>query len=78
MSGAIPSLHQYTFMAWCSVKVQGHILLNANFNIILPHGLLLRSGLFLWWFSTKILYGFLISPYSTNCHSPWFNHPNIM
>jgi hypothetical protein len=27
MSGAIPTLHQYAFMAWCSVKVQGQLYL---------------------------------------------------
>jgi nitroimidazol reductase NimA-like FMN-containing flavoprotein (pyridoxamine 5'-phosphate oxidase superfamily) len=25
MSGAIPQLSQYTFMAWCSVKAQGQL-----------------------------------------------------
>jgi len=27
MSGAIPSLPQYVFMAWCSVKAQGQLYL---------------------------------------------------
>jgi len=27
MSGAIPLLPQYTFMAWCSVKAQGQLYL---------------------------------------------------
>jgi len=27
MSGAIPPLLQYAFMAWCSVKAQGEIYL---------------------------------------------------
>jgi hypothetical protein len=26
MSGAIPPLPQYAFMAWCSVKAQGQLL----------------------------------------------------
>jgi hypothetical protein len=27
MRGAIPPLPQYAFMAWCSVKAQGHLYL---------------------------------------------------
>jgi hypothetical protein len=27
MSGAIPPLPQYAFMAWCSVKIQGQLYL---------------------------------------------------
>jgi hypothetical protein len=30
MSGAIPPLLQYAFMAWCSVKAQGKLYLNAS------------------------------------------------
>jgi hypothetical protein len=29
MSGAIPPLPQYAFMAWCLVKAQGHSLLRS-------------------------------------------------
>jgi hypothetical protein len=27
MSGAIPPIHQYAFMAWCLFKAQGHLYL---------------------------------------------------
>jgi hypothetical protein len=30
MSGAIPPLPQYAFMAWCSVKAQGQLYLYSN------------------------------------------------
>jgi hypothetical protein len=30
MSGAIPQLPQYAFMAWCSVKAQGQLYLYLN------------------------------------------------
>jgi hypothetical protein len=33
MSGAIPALPQYAFMAGCSVKAQGHLYLYLNFFI---------------------------------------------
>jgi hypothetical protein len=33
MSGAIPSLPKYTFMAWCSVKAEGQPYLLPCLNI---------------------------------------------
>jgi hypothetical protein len=33
MSGAIPALPQYPFMAWCTVKAQGHLYLYLIRNI---------------------------------------------
>jgi hypothetical protein len=35
MSGAVPPLPQYTFMAWCSIKAQGQLYL---FLMPLPEG----------------------------------------
>jgi hypothetical protein len=38
MSGAIPPLLQYAFIAWCSVKAQGQLLplhLDDNFELVL-------------------------------------------
>jgi hypothetical protein len=40
MRGAVPPLHQYAFMAWCSVKAQGQLYLylhNLNLRISLPN-----------------------------------------
>jgi hypothetical protein len=35
MSGAIPPLPQYTFMAWCLVKAQGQLYLYFHLNNVL-------------------------------------------
>jgi hypothetical protein len=35
MSGAIPQLPQYAFMAWCLVKAQGQLYLYSSRNIIM-------------------------------------------
>jgi hypothetical protein len=34
MSGAIPPLPQYAFMAWCSVKAQGQLYLSSQLKDI--------------------------------------------
>jgi hypothetical protein len=33
MSGAIPPLPQYAFMAWCSVKAQGQLYLSLSLSL---------------------------------------------
>jgi hypothetical protein len=34
MRGAIPSLPQYAFMAWCSVKAQGQLYFTLYFDVL--------------------------------------------
>jgi hypothetical protein len=38
MSGAIPPLLQYVFMAWCSVKAQGQLYLYLYLSMTLSRG----------------------------------------
>jgi hypothetical protein len=55
MSGAIHSLPQYAFMAWCSVKAQGQLYLYlyplqlevvpSNRNLRTGHDMVTREGL---------------------------------
>jgi hypothetical protein len=68
MSGAIPPLPQYGFMAWCSVKAQGQIYFYLYVLILSFHLRLgLPSGVFHSGFPTKILYDFLMSPMRDKC-----------
>jgi hypothetical protein len=55
MSGAIPPLHQYAFMVWCSVKAQGQLYL-----YLLP---VFMSHHFLSWSSFEGN-SFLLAPFS--------------
>jgi hypothetical protein len=46
MSGAIPPLPYYTFMAWCSVKEQGQLYLDLYlyvFNVLMRHEILVAK-----------------------------------
>jgi len=57
MSGALPSLHQYAFMAWCLVKAQGQLYLyqyqasiesrQINSQVKYMDGQMSTSGLFI-------------------------------
>jgi hypothetical protein len=57
MSGAIPPLSQYAFMAWCSVKAQGQLYLTT----ILDFRIRILSGA-----SVAIIHKVVLLP-SCNC-----------
>jgi hypothetical protein len=50
MNGAIPPLHQYAFMVWCSVKAQGlHLLPLPLLSRVLMFCTNIRTPLVGWW-----------------------------
>jgi hypothetical protein len=55
MSGAIPPIHQYAFMAWCSVKAQGQIYLYIYLYLftVMVRALFKKQSVFLEMLETK-------------------------
>jgi hypothetical protein len=56
MSGAIPPLLQYAFMAWCSVKSTGATLALPHLRLVIPSDLLLSGS------PTEVFYIFSLIP----------------
>jgi hypothetical protein len=79
MSGTVPPLPQYAFMAWWLVKHRDNFTFTLSILILPSHSLLcLPSSLLPWGFVTIILHAYLVSPCVPRAPpiQP-FNYPNI-